>query len=247
MSYDGPPPATPTAPALPVHGRSRVLSVLRTDRFTRHVPDAFGLAGLYRMARRLVPVTILDLLFSLAAYSGDMEEHKFRPSSRPRLRYTLELEIQDARGPFDRLSALAQFDVINAKCLPEQAIPGARITPRKQNPISLFSTTTGKYEGAFYLDADQDDNYFDLGVCYWSLTSINVLTTKRRIPYTIHVISESDKISQSSKRYFSKKIHENLTSHFVDNGSTAHLSIKNPKTAFSIEATIRESSLFAKI
>jgi len=56
MSYDGPPAATPTAPALPVHGRSRTLSVLCTDQFTRHVPDAVGLAGMHRLARRLVQV-----------------------------------------------------------------------------------------------------------------------------------------------------------------------------------------------
>ena len=224
----------PSAGSARLLGPSSLVSTI-----THYVPDAPRLASLKRLTRRLAQVAVPGLFLSLAACGGNMEEPKAQLNPNPKLKYALEIVLQDSPGPFDKLSALAQFDVVNATCVPEQPISGARITPRKRIPIDLSERKDGVYEGTFSLDAVLDANYHGLGVCHWTLTTVNISSEKGGTSFVINLTEEDIQSSRIEKRYFSRDSYDHPTSGFIDDGGTERVRVKHPETTFSMEAIAR--------
>lgn len=93
------------------------------------------------------------------------------------MRYEVTLSIENAPGPFDSVTGYLQYDVTNAACVPETGPSWNRMRiPPEKNPEIVFTKMTNNiYKATVFGDYFQDEDYFGLGVCRWSL----MLTTAR--------------------------------------------------------------------
>ncbi|RST54961.1 hypothetical protein EJI00_02080 [Variovorax sp. DXTD-1] len=101
-----------------------------------------------------------------------MKKPDIKLNPHPKMRYEITLTIEDAPGPFDAVEGFSSYQVSNNRCVPLQPISGAQHTPRKSVPLSLTRVSDKLYKGTFYVDYLQDENYFGLGVCQWSMTFV---------------------------------------------------------------------------
>lgn len=113
-----------------------------------------------------------DPLAAIAVESLPAIEPKENP--RPVRRYALSVRFdQLPRGPL-ALRADANYAVEDVTCVPPLAPSGARPRPEHAMPVALRQGDVGQYIGELAADALADEDYFDLGVCRWSLQGANV-------------------------------------------------------------------------
>mgnify|MGYP003575224319 CR=1 FL=1 len=123
--------------------------------------------------KRLVAATLFILLtLTLSACGQAMRQPDIKLNPHPKMRYEITLAIEDAPGLFDAVDGFSSYQVSNDRCIPLQPISGAQHTPRKSAPLSLTRVSDKLYKGTFYVDYLQDENYFGLGVCRWSMTFV---------------------------------------------------------------------------
>ncbi|WP_164080291.1 hypothetical protein [Stenotrophomonas maltophilia] len=135
--------------------------------------------------RKRQPLLALLALIPLAACSpyADAERDvaaggrglaKLNPS--PQQGYELVLTLKDAPGPFAVVEGVAQYDVSNHKdCGRVLRATGTASRITSQELVTLRKVGENEYRGTFYLDRMQDQDYYDRGVCHWTLTGVGAM------------------------------------------------------------------------
>ncbi len=116
---------------------------------------------------------------STAAAEADVESGgrglaKLNP--QPRQAYEVVLKLHNAPGPFERIEAVAQYDVANeAECGRINPVTGTAGRITSQEPLTLKRVADDEYHGTVYLDQMLDEDYYGRGVCRWKFGGTGAL------------------------------------------------------------------------
>lgn len=88
-----------------------------------------------------------------------------------------------APGPWDSISGYIHYDVINTKCVPMAPFTGGQDVPGIGIEIPMTAVDDHTWKGYFYRDALLDEDYFNLGVCHWNVTSISANAVSKDIRF----------------------------------------------------------------
>lgn len=131
------------------------------------------------MPIRLTSLLILSSALITSACGSSMKKPDIKQNPHPRMRYEITMTIDGAPGPFDSVSAFVQYKVSNDRCVPLQPISGATLAPEKEIPLSFSRTSDNVYRTVIYTDLMQDEDYYGMGVCHWSMVAVTAdLKTK---------------------------------------------------------------------
>ena len=125
------------------------------------------------MSKRLTFSLILALALITSACGSPMKTPDIKQNPHPKMRYEITMTIQGAPGPFDSVSGFVQYKVSNGHCVPLTPISGATLPPENRTPISFIRVSDNLYKGVIYTDLMHDEDYYDLGVCHWSVTAVS--------------------------------------------------------------------------
>lgn len=133
----------------------------------------FMLASLMklRVCRRLL------LLLPLAAAAGCTQSRsiEIRDASAPKALYEVTLQIHQPPGPFDDTArGWVYYRVENNRCLPLTPISGATIYPDKTIEFAVTRVSATEYRGTFFADRLQDQDYYGLGICHWTVNTVGI-------------------------------------------------------------------------
>lgn len=94
-----------------------------------------------------------------------------RLNPSPKMRYEITLEINGAPGPFDSVSGVMLYEVVNKSCVPvtDSLMNPLRLMPQANLQITFDRVSENVYRTVVYSDYFQDEDYFGLGICHWSL------------------------------------------------------------------------------
>lgn len=165
------------------------------------------------MSKRLTFSLILSLALITSACGSSMKTPDIKQNPHPKMRYEITMAIQGAPGPFDSINGFVQYKVSNGHCVPLTPISGATLPPESHIPISFTRVSDNLYKGEIYTDLMQDENYYGLGVCHWSLVAVSAdlkIKTAALSPAIFH----DDIVAQKSvATYF-------VNSDYFESGST---------------------------
>lgn len=90
--------------------------------------------------------------------------------------YEITMTIEGAPGPFDVVDGVMQYETaLNDPCLPRLGgMSGTRMRLKERVPVRWEPQGNGVYRGVAYTDLFLDEDYFDLGVCRWSMIEARV-------------------------------------------------------------------------
>ena len=95
---------------------------------------------------------------------------------QPRQAYEVVLKLHNAPGPFERIEAVAQYDVTNeAECGRINPATGTAGRITSQESVSLKRVADDEYHGTVYLDQMLDEDYYGRGVCHWKFSGTGAL------------------------------------------------------------------------
>jgi hypothetical protein len=135
-----------------------------------------------------------------------MNAPHIKQNPHPRMRYEITLTIKDAPGPFDAVTGFMQYDVTNEQCSPYNEFIGIYRKPQGQSPPIVFVPVgNGEYRGTIYLDLLQDEDYYGLGVCHWSMTAAIVELKVGEATFSPDMMQSQVVSEQTIARYFAKR------------------------------------------
>jgi hypothetical protein len=95
---------------------------------------------------------------------------------QPRQAFDVVLKLHNAPGPFERIKAVAQYDVANeAECGRINPATGTAGRITSQEPVALKRVADDEYHGTVYLDRMLDEDYYGRGVCQWKFSGTGAL------------------------------------------------------------------------
>ncbi|WP_436302818.1 hypothetical protein [Stenotrophomonas rhizophila] len=95
---------------------------------------------------------------------------------QPRQAFEVVLKLHNAPGPFERIEAVAQYDVANeAECGRINPATGTAGRITSQEPVALKRVADDEYHGTVYLDRMLDEDYYGRGVCQWKFSGTGAL------------------------------------------------------------------------
>lgn len=134
-----------------------------------------------------------------------MKQPDIKLNPHPKMRYEITLTIEDAPGAFDAVNGSAGYLVSNDRCVPLEPFSGAQHVPRKDLPMVLTHVSDKVYKGTLYLDYLQDEDYFGLGLCRWSMPFADFSLYIGNLTFA-HSIALADILAgKSVKRYFNQR------------------------------------------
>ncbi|MDA7418423.1 hypothetical protein PGB34_18800 [Xenophilus arseniciresistens] len=157
--------------------------------------------------KSLLPVLALGLAIATAACGQSMKKPDIKLNPNPKLRYEVTLTIdEDVPGPFESVIAFSYYQT-DENCVPMQLISGAVLSVDHRVPVTLHQTAPKTYRGTVYLDLLQDEDYYGLGVCRWSLMSFNAQMKAGEVTFGAsldgkEVATGSPRVQYFPKSYF---------------------------------------------
>lgn len=140
---------------------------------------------------------------SLSACGGDAGRPRIELNQHPKMHYAISVSIDNPPGPFDNIDAVVDYGVTNNSCVPEQPFSGARILPSKHVSLKLRKTGNVTYESDMYVDLVQDEDYYSMGVCRWSLAAITVTAKRQKMAFITPLSAKNFRSTGAETRYFS--------------------------------------------
>ncbi|WCE05959.1 hypothetical protein [Pseudoxanthomonas sp. JBR18] len=87
--------------------------------------------------------------------------------------YEVTVAIKDAPGPFEVVKAAMQYEVLEPSCRPDLGgMAGTRASLLEWIPVELHKQADDTYRGTIYDGLLKDEDYYGLGVCHWSLVTV---------------------------------------------------------------------------
>ena len=195
------------------------------------------------MVKPLHAITALLLSLTPLAYGATMTNPDIKLNPNPRVRYEITAVVKDAPGPFDRIEGAVEYKVTDRKCVPLTPITGAAQFPEKRVPIELRRIDDHTYKGDVYVDLLQDEDYFGMGVCHWSLIGADVSFQINKLYFSPSLFHDELLAQRTVTRFFSQRSYELSTTQRVDTGNARREDFKeDANRTFSIELTAREKT-----
>ena len=161
----------------------------------------------------------LFLLLSTQAYGASMNKPDIKLNPNPRMRYEITATVTGAPGDFERVAGHVDYKVVNDNCVPLTPVTGARVFPEKSLPITYERLDGNTFKGVIYVDQFQDEDYFGLGVCHWSVVGATVDFHHGEVNFSPAIFHDDIVGQERIVRYFSEKSYQHSDDARIDTGS----------------------------
>lgn len=171
---------------------------------------------------------------------GDPKHPKKNP--HPVQRYEV-IATADAPGPWDKVKGYVSFKIVNLACVPQGSFTGARNVPNVNFDFEMTRIGPETWVGYFYRDALQDEDFFDLGICKWDVSTVGADFIARGISFTSSDLFETFINHGPRAGYFRKSAFLNNTMKgegAPDFSSDNPQYTANPDAFFPITVTVEE-------
>jgi len=196
--------------------------------------------------KRLIAMLAVFFAITTAACGQAMKQPDIKLNPHPKMRYEITLTIEGAPGPFDAVEGSAGYEVENGSCVPLTPFSGATLTPEKDVPMALSRVSDKVYKGEVYVDLLQDEDYFGLGLCRWSMPFANFSLRIGGLVFGHSIALDDILAKKSATRYFSTLSYRESTPlkdgerPWVNSGNAQQSDFKEPKSTFSMTLTAKE-------
>ena len=148
-----------------------------------------------------------------------------------------------APGPWDSVEAYIGYEVINTKCVPRDSFTGGQSVPNIGLDIPMTRVDDHTWNGYFYRDALQDEDYFKLGMCHWDVTDVSASFSAHGINFSSGSLLKNFLSSTSQTEYFKKSSYNDRD--LVGIGALQFLPsspevVKHADAFFPITVTVKE-------
>jgi hypothetical protein len=192
------------------------------------------------MVKPSIAITALLLSLTPLAYGATMKTPDIKLNPNPRMRYEITVTVQNAPGPFDRIEGSVDYKVANRDCVPLTPIVGATVVPEKRVTMELTPAGNNVYKGHLFADLMQDEDYFGLGVCHWTVVGANADFSHDIIDFSPAIFKEDILKNGAVKKYFANESYTDLDMKRVDIGEDSPDQYKDRAHTFSISIKAEE-------
>ncbi|WP_198526492.1 hypothetical protein [Xanthomonas sp. SHU 166] len=154
------------------------------------------------------------------------------------------IATSNAPGPWDSFKgAYIGYDVINKNCVPMMPVLGEHHVPNTGLDIPMVQVDDHTWKGYFYRDALLDEDYFNLGVCHWDVTSVGVSAIGKGVKFGWGGLLEKILREGGGKSYFKNSSYGDPA--LVPYGALEFQSddpevLKDPDAYFPVTITVKE-------
>ena len=193
----------------------------------------------------LAVVLILALSTLTSACSMSTQHVDTKKNPHPKMRYEVTLTIDKPPGPFDSITGFVSYEVINKECVPVTGAPmnPLRIPPMEDPEFTFTKVADNVYKTTVYADYFQDEDYFNLGVCHWSLMAVTARLKINKLTMTPDLFAEDLFSQKSATRYF---VRQDYLANDTEGSSIGRLDPNNypadrQKDVFGVTLSAKES------
>jgi hypothetical protein len=101
--------------------------------------------------------------------AAPVPEIDVRQKTSPKQQHDVVFTFNGLPDAISDVTATADYAVDNIECVPPHVGSGARLRPEHSLSLVLQRIDRNKYATTVYADAIEDEDYYRLGVCKWSL------------------------------------------------------------------------------
>ncbi|MBJ9974474.1 hypothetical protein IAE35_12785 [Pseudomonas sp. S75] len=161
----------------------------------------------------------------------------------PRMKYEVSVKVDGSPGPFDRIEAIADYRVKNEDCIALTPLTGATVPPEKRVPLTLLRSGNNRYTFEFFTDRIQDQDYFDRGVCQWSIVAVSANLWIENVNFSAPLFHDDIFQNHPVTRYYSNRSYATRHMDRVDVGEPNRDQYEDEANAtFSITLDARKTS-----
>ena len=186
-----------------------------------------------RVKPSLIIATVLSLL-SPHAYGASVTKPDVKLNPDPRMSYEITATVTGAPGTFESVEGSVDYKVTNLASVPVTHGSGATVEPQKRVPVVFKRVAAGVYKGVVHLDQIQDEDYFGLGVCHWSIVGTSVDFHHDQVNFSPAIYLDDILNGTNFVRYFSIKSYENASRDRIDIGAPSKSAYDEPSRTFAI-------------
>jgi hypothetical protein len=183
----------------------------------------------------------LTMSLSTLVYGAPMKHVDVKLNPNPRMRYEITMTIDHAPGPFERIEGSVDYKVTNEHCVPMTGFEGVTIAPEKRLPVDFRKVGDNVYKGDVLVDALQDEDYYGMGVCHWTLVGAGASLSANKTDVSPSIFLKDILAGHAVVRFFAEKFYHNTEMPFIDNGEPDASRFKDPGKTYSITLQARES------
>lgn len=154
----------------------------------------------------------------------------------------------DAPGPWDSVEGYINYNIVKAddgiaKCVPIGSFLGEQSLTSIGVDIEMNRVDDHTWTGYFYRDALQDEDYYNLGICHWDVTSVSVSAVARGVRFAWSGLFDDLLHHGAETRYFKKSAYgdhslERYGAPDLDPADPAVL--RDPEAYFRVTIAIKE-------
>lgn len=176
--------------------------------------------------------------FSITVRAEENRSTAKRPEIKlnqtPRMRYEIVATVEGAPGPFERIEGSIDYKVTNGSCVPLTPISGATVEPQTQLPVVFERVGENTFKGEIYVDRIQDEDYFGMGVCHWSVVGASADFHHGEVNFSPAIYHDDIVGQRSVVRYFSERSYDRSSRSRIDIGSSNKSDFTDAGRLFSI-------------
>lgn len=194
------------------------------------------------MTRHHISSLILSFGLITSACSSPMKTPDIKQNPHPIKRYEITMTIDGAPRAFDSINGYVVYQVENDDCVPLTKGSGARLAPDKSLPLE-FTRDGNVFKSTFYADQLQDENYFGLGICHWTIGSAGANPKVGNYSFDLGITIDAARPKKVEVTYFTKKAFIEAASHDGEHdGGTIQTDYvaQHPQDFFSVSLEVKE-------
>ena len=189
----------------------------------------------------ILPIAVLAI--HSVAYGQSTAQPKVLTNNHPLMRYEVTVTVAGAPGPFDRVEAAADYRVKNEDCVSLTPLTGATVPPEKRLPLELLPSGNNVYKFEFFADRLKDQDYFDKGICHWSVVAVSANLWIRNVNFSAPLFNKDLLQGRPVTRYYANRSYLTTGLDRVDVGEANPAQYQDEASAtFSITVDARQTS-----